>query len=121
MVSQIWAINFGGILSVCTTLGENPLIRYHRPMDPESGTTTRSMPYKLAMAVQQELDGYCKVNPKFPVCMDVTVGGLGVDTSRCGLWFVLCSLHFQSAEKRSLSCYPPFLFSLSHALLFHGP
>ncbi|RUS20042.1 hypothetical protein BC937DRAFT_86503 [Endogone sp. FLAS-F59071] len=55
------------LLSVCTTLGENPLIRYHRPIDPETGTTTRSLPYKLALAVQQELDGFCKVNPKFPL------------------------------------------------------
>ncbi|KAL1917572.1 uncharacterized protein VTP21DRAFT_3965 [Calcarisporiella thermophila] len=53
------------LLSVCVTLGENPVIRYHRPLDAE-GKVSRTLPYKIALNLQQELDGFCKVNPNFP-------------------------------------------------------
>ncbi|CAG8548514.1 343_t:CDS:10, partial [Acaulospora morrowiae] len=48
------------LLSICISLGENPLIRYQRGLDAEH--PTKSLPYKLAMLVQQELDDYVKFN-----------------------------------------------------------
>lgn len=57
---------FDKILSVCATVGENPLIRYHRPLDVQ-GTVNRNIPWHLAKLVQQELDNFCKLNPEFPV------------------------------------------------------
>ncbi|RUS18043.1 Sec1-like protein [Endogone sp. FLAS-F59071] len=57
------------LLSVCATLGENPMIRYHRPLDVE-GAINRNIPQKLAMAVQQELDVFAKANPTFPPVRD---------------------------------------------------
>jgi hypothetical protein len=53
---------------LCVTLGENPLIRYHRPLDIQ-GTINRRIPERLAKMVQDELDNFCKVNPEFPVCI----------------------------------------------------
>ncbi|CAO3667744.1 unnamed protein product [Umbelopsis ramanniana] len=57
------------ILSVCATVGENPLIRYHRPLDVK-GTVNRNIPWHLAKLVQQELDNFCKLNPEFPPSRD---------------------------------------------------
>ncbi|CAO3675534.1 unnamed protein product [Umbelopsis vinacea] len=57
------------ILSVCATVGENPLIRYHRPLDVK-GTVNRNIPWHLAKLVQQELDNFCKLNPEFPPARD---------------------------------------------------
>ncbi|GAB5585417.1 syntaxin binding protein 1 [Umbelopsis nana] len=57
------------ILSVCATVGENPLIRYHRPLDVQ-GTINRNIPWHLAKLVQQELDNFCKLNPEFPPSRD---------------------------------------------------
>ncbi|KAM3584082.1 syntaxin binding protein 1 [Umbelopsis sp. WA50703] len=57
------------ILSVCATVGENPLIRYHRPLDVK-GTINRNIPWHLAKLVQQELDNFCKLNPEFPPSRD---------------------------------------------------
>lgn len=54
----------GHLVSVCATLGEYPLIRYHRHLDEDHGA--KSLPYKLAMTVQSELDTYCRNNPDFP-------------------------------------------------------
>jgi syntaxin-binding protein 1 len=48
------------------TLGESPLIRYHRPLD-EKGTINRKIPEHLAKLVQAELDNFCATNPEFPV------------------------------------------------------
>jgi syntaxin-binding protein 1 len=48
------------------TLGESPLIRYHRPLD-EKGTINRKIPELLAKLVQAELDNFCATNPEFPV------------------------------------------------------
>ncbi|KAI8067499.1 Sec1-like protein [Gongronella butleri] len=53
------------LLCLCVTLGENPLIRYHRPLD-VPGTINRNIPWHLAKLVQNELDNFCKVNPEFP-------------------------------------------------------
>ncbi|KAI8886747.1 Sec1-like protein [Backusella circina FSU 941] len=53
------------LLCLCVTLGENPLIRYHRPLDIH-GTINRRIPERLAKMVQDELDNFCKVNPEFP-------------------------------------------------------
>ncbi|KAI8337909.1 Sec1-like protein [Chlamydoabsidia padenii] len=53
------------ILCLCVTLGENPQIRYHRPLDVQ-GTINRNIPWHLAKLVQAELDNFCKVNPDFP-------------------------------------------------------
>jgi syntaxin-binding protein 1 len=58
------------ILSVCATVGENPLIRYHRPLDVK-GTVNRNIPWHLAKLVQQELDNFCKLNPEFPVSFGI--------------------------------------------------
>ncbi|CAJ0836893.1 2377_t:CDS:10 [Entrophospora sp. SA101] len=52
------------LLSVCASLGENPLIRYQRSL--EADHPTKSLPYKLAMLLQAELDQYVKTNPNFP-------------------------------------------------------
>ncbi|OZJ04359.1 hypothetical protein BZG36_03209 [Bifiguratus adelaidae] len=54
------------LLSVCLTLRENPLIRYHRPLEPPEGVIYKSLPYRLAMLVQKELEDYCRLNPNFP-------------------------------------------------------
>ncbi|OAD74659.1 hypothetical protein PHYBLDRAFT_144034 [Phycomyces blakesleeanus NRRL 1555(-)] len=53
------------VLCMCVTLGENPLIRYHRPLDVQ-GTINRNIPWHLAKLVQAELDNFCKVNPEYP-------------------------------------------------------
>ncbi|KAI9022176.1 Sec1-like protein [Phycomyces nitens] len=53
------------VLCMCVTLGENPLIRYHRPLDVQ-GTINRNIPWNLAKLVQAELDNFCKVNPEYP-------------------------------------------------------
>jgi hypothetical protein len=56
------------IVSICATLGEDPIIRYHRPLNDETGApSNKSLPYKLAMTVQREVDNFCRVNPNFPV------------------------------------------------------
>ncbi|CAG8566658.1 2719_t:CDS:10 [Funneliformis caledonium] len=52
------------LLSVCISLGENPLIRYQRSLD--SDHPTKALPYKLAMLVQNELDSFVRLNPGFP-------------------------------------------------------
>ncbi|KAI8978547.1 Sec1-like protein [Pilobolus umbonatus] len=57
------------ILCVCVTLGENPLIRYHRPRDIQ-GTINRRIPEQLAKLVQEELDTFCTTNPEFPPSRD---------------------------------------------------
>ncbi|KAJ2961915.1 hypothetical protein NQZ79_g2914 [Umbelopsis isabellina] len=66
---KIHSISEGDILSVCATVGENPLIRYHRPLDVQ-GTINRNIPWHLAKLVQQELDNFCKLNPEFPPSRD---------------------------------------------------
>ncbi|KAI8875001.1 Sec1-like protein [Backusella circina FSU 941] len=53
------------LLCLCVTLGENPLIRYHRPLDIQ-GTINRKISENLAKMVQDELDNFCKINPEFP-------------------------------------------------------
>ncbi|CAG8444162.1 14353_t:CDS:10 [Ambispora leptoticha] len=52
------------LLSLCASLGENPLIRYQRSL--EADHPTKTLPYKLAMLLQSELDQYIKDNPDFP-------------------------------------------------------
>ncbi|CAO3662477.1 unnamed protein product [Umbelopsis vinacea] len=48
-------------------IGEDPIIRYHRPLNDETGApSNKSLPYKLAMTVQREVDNFCRVNPNFP-------------------------------------------------------
>lgn len=61
----VWVIQ---IVSICATLGEDPIIRYHRPLDEDTGAPiNKSLPYKLAMTVQREIDNFCRINPNFPV------------------------------------------------------
>lgn len=54
------------LLCVCVTIGENPLIRYHRPLD-DKQTINRKIPEHLTRLVQAELDAFCATNPEFPV------------------------------------------------------
>ncbi|CAJ0826375.1 5046_t:CDS:10 [Entrophospora sp. SA101] len=53
------------LLSICVSLGENPLIRYQKQSDIDY--PTKSLSYKLAVLLQAELDQYAKSNPNFPV------------------------------------------------------
>ncbi|KAG2229863.1 hypothetical protein INT48_005139 [Thamnidium elegans] len=53
------------LLCVCVTIGENPLIRYHRPLD-DKQTINRRIPEHLTRLVQAELDTFCATNPEFP-------------------------------------------------------
>ncbi|CAJ0754719.1 6489_t:CDS:2, partial [Entrophospora sp. SA101] len=52
------------LLSICVSLGENPLIRYQKQSDIDY--PTKSLSYKLAVLLQAELDQYAKSNPNFP-------------------------------------------------------
>ncbi|CAO3657362.1 unnamed protein product [Mucor hiemalis] len=53
------------LLSVCATLGEDPIIRYQAQS--EGGIHPQGSPAgKLAHMVQQEVDGFCRLNPNFP-------------------------------------------------------
>ncbi|OZJ04364.1 hypothetical protein BZG36_03206 [Bifiguratus adelaidae] len=61
------------LLAVCAVLGENPMIRYHRPLDLE-GVENRYLPSKLAKALQSELDEFVRQNPEFPPSRDPPVG-----------------------------------------------
>ncbi|KAG2192973.1 hypothetical protein INT46_004221 [Mucor plumbeus] len=60
------------LLCVCVTIGENPLIRYHRPLDIKE-TINRRIPEHLAKLVQSELDNFCATNPEFPPPRDPTL------------------------------------------------
>ncbi|KAJ3201238.1 vacuolar sorting protein VPS33/slp1 [Entophlyctis luteolus] len=53
------------LVSVFSTLGEKPLIRYHNPTGhpPEE---TPSISYRLAATLQRELDNLCEQDPDFP-------------------------------------------------------
>ncbi|KAI9145008.1 Sec1-like protein [Paraphysoderma sedebokerense] len=51
------------LLSVCATLGENPYIRYHRPLGSDANSN-RSQ--KLAYMIQNELDNLRNIDPDFP-------------------------------------------------------
>ena len=57
-------------MSVCVTLGENPLIRYQRSLEADHPTKTLS--YKLAMLVQSELDQYVRDYPEFGVSSELS-------------------------------------------------
>ncbi|KAL0095848.1 Sec1-like protein [Phycomyces blakesleeanus] len=64
------------LLSVCATLGEDPIIRYQTPpppppppsqsptdgLLPQQGSVTRS----LATILQKEMDDFCRISPNFP-------------------------------------------------------
>ena len=54
------------LLCLCVTIGENPLIRYHRPLD-DKKTINRRIPEHLTRLIQSELDAFCTTNPEFPV------------------------------------------------------
>lgn len=60
---------FFQLLCVCVALGENPLIRYHRPLD-VPGTINRNIPLHLAKALQDQLDAFMEINGSFPVSMN---------------------------------------------------
>ncbi|KAG0168834.1 vacuolar sorting protein VPS33/slp1 [Apophysomyces sp. BC1015] len=49
------------LLSVCATLGEDPVIRYQT-----SENDTTSPTHRLAMILQKEVDNFCRLNPNFP-------------------------------------------------------
>ncbi|RKP27520.1 Sec1-like protein, partial [Syncephalis pseudoplumigaleata] len=55
------------LFSVCSTLGESPIIRYYRPGgDPNSFNRT-TLPGQLANTLQDKLDEFCKLsNGEFP-------------------------------------------------------
>jgi hypothetical protein len=60
------------LLSLCVTLGEDPIIRYQTA--PENDGKTSPLPYEgatksLAMSLQRELDAFCRLNPNFPVAI----------------------------------------------------
>ncbi|CAG8616827.1 1613_t:CDS:10, partial [Gigaspora rosea] len=52
------------LLSVCVSLGENPLIRYQKGADLDPDYTNKSLPFKLAQLVQNELDNYANIRKK---------------------------------------------------------
>ncbi|CAO3622659.1 unnamed protein product [Cunninghamella blakesleeana] len=57
------------LLSLCVTLGEDPIIRYQAP--PENDGTNPPLPYEsasktLALSLQREVDRFCQLNPNFP-------------------------------------------------------
>ncbi|KAL0138132.1 Sec1-like protein [Mucor lusitanicus] len=53
------------LLSVCATLGEDPIIRYQSQS--EGGIHPQGSPAgKLAHIVQKEVDNFCRLNPNFP-------------------------------------------------------
>ncbi|KAI8384493.1 Sec1-like protein [Radiomyces spectabilis] len=55
------------LLSVCVTLGEDPIIRYQvAGEDDPSGRHQRTPARTLATFVQREIDEFCKLNDKFP-------------------------------------------------------
>lgn len=59
-------IFFKQLLSVCATLGEDPIIRYQSQS--EGGIHPQGSPAgKLAHIVQKEVDNFCRLNPNFPV------------------------------------------------------
>lgn len=72
-VSQSWVtilehvlIFFKKLLSVCATLGEDPIIRYQSQS--EGDIHPQGSPAgKLAHIVQKEVDNFCRLNPNFPV------------------------------------------------------
>lgn len=51
-------------MSVCASLGENPIIRFYRPT--ENSHPARSHASRLAQLLQAELDEYAAGNPDFP-------------------------------------------------------
>ncbi|KAI9300245.1 Sec1-like protein [Cunninghamella echinulata] len=57
------------LLSLCVTLGEDPIIRYQAP--PDNDGMNPPLPYEsasktLALSLQREVDRFCQLNPKFP-------------------------------------------------------
>ncbi|CAO3590379.1 unnamed protein product [Absidia cylindrospora] len=57
------------LLSLLVTLGEDPVIRYQVPRKNDGKAPL--LPYEgatksLAMSLQREMDGFCKLNPNFP-------------------------------------------------------
>lgn len=59
-------IFFIKLLSVCATLGEDPIIRFQSQS--EGGIHPNGSPAgKLAHIVQKEIDNFCRLNPNFPV------------------------------------------------------
>jgi syntaxin-binding protein 1 len=72
------------LLSVCATLGEDPIIRYQ--IQSEGGIHPQGSPAgKLARIVQQEVDNFCRLNPNFPVKHCVL--------NDCSLLILLCFSH----------------------------
>jgi len=51
------------LLGVCATMGENPFIRFHRPLGSEPNS---SKPQRLASMLQNELDRLARSDPDFP-------------------------------------------------------
>lgn len=61
-------IFFIKLLSVCATLGEDPIIRFQSQS--EGGIHPQGSPAgKLAHIVQKEIDNFCRLNPNFPVSL----------------------------------------------------
>lgn len=58
------------LLSVCVTLGEDPIIRF------QSNDGDRKSPTRfLASMLQDEIDNFCRLNKNFPVCLKNLYGG----------------------------------------------
>ncbi|KAI8059633.1 Sec1-like protein [Gongronella butleri] len=56
------------LLSLCVTLGEDPIIRYQSPpeVDGQPPLPFEGATKSLALALQRELDRFCQLNPNFP-------------------------------------------------------
>ncbi|KAI9226938.1 MAG: Sec1-like protein [Piptocephalis tieghemiana] len=54
------------LISVLATLGENPIIRFHRPSASTHGFNRSKIPERLAFSLQEALDQYCAINENFP-------------------------------------------------------
>lgn len=60
------------LLSVCATLGEDPIIRYQAHS--EGDIHPQGSPAgQLAHIVQQEVDNFCRLNPNFPVSLSLYI------------------------------------------------
>ncbi|CDS07042.1 hypothetical protein LRAMOSA09565 [Lichtheimia ramosa] len=53
------------LLSVCATLGEDPIIRYQVTPSSDAAESS-SATHKLGSMLQAELDNFCRLNPNFP-------------------------------------------------------
>ncbi|KAK9450882.1 Sec1-like protein [Limtongia smithiae] len=89
------------LVSVCTTLGEYPIIRYYRPPNPPPAHQAYTLSYMLADALQKGLKSYADANPQFP----------WIETDRPRSIFLVLD--------RSVDLKGPFLHELSYEAMEH--